>query len=324
MAYTLPVLFVLGFAVLSSGCDNAKQEKVPRETGESLHPAPVVEKVVEPAPAPQDEVVAWVNDEEISARELSNEVARLRAPIRGVPPERRAQVLQRMIDERLIAQWSKDHLVVDAAVDAELHRLEAEVFGGRDGLMRHLDERDLTIEEFRAQVRVDLSAAEKLAESEPPEEASLMALYREVTNRPPKRTLVRLSSVLIDPKADPRVVDPQLASVDSAASFSRLPGRQRSLGWVDRTAIGESLARVVFAVEPPGRSSPVATPAGTEIYWVHERTDEATPHFRELEPLLIKRAQEMQLSHARADLLRRLRESAEIRIADVAEGSASN
>ena len=147
-------------------------------------------KVPEPPAPPRNEVVAWVNDEEISASALSQELQRLRTPIRNVSPSRREQVLQRMIDERLLAQWSADHVVVEAAVDTELQRLEGEVFGGRDGLMRHLDDRDLTVDEFRERLRVELSTTEKLAPTEPPDSITLASMYREVTNRPPTQMLV--------------------------------------------------------------------------------------------------------------------------------------
>jgi hypothetical protein len=83
---------------------------------------------------------------------------------------------------------------------------------------------------------------------------------------------------------------------------------------VEETSMSEALSAEVAAVDPPGVSRPVSTPGGFQVYWVHEKTTEPTDHFRELEPILRRRARAMRLSKAREDLVRELRSTAEIRL----------
>lgn len=318
MAHTF-LIAVLGLGLTLSGCDTQPPAKVPREAGRALHPAEVkrMAAVVQPAPI-GDPIVAWVNDEPIHASSVEAHVQRTRGAANpALVDGRREHVLQRLIDERLIEQWlSKQELEVpEGEIDAAIERKARTIFGDAPAFAEYLAQRRMTLSEYRAQTRGELAQARLLGGAEVSMDA-LRDLYREVANRPASRIRLNLSSVLLS--ADHGLSEAQLRHIEDESAFRELPGRQVALGWVERDSLGESLARAILAVTPPGGTAPLQTPAGTEIYWVHELRDEPTPHFVEVEPTLRRRAEDISIGQARADLLRQLRASGSVRLADPA------
>lgn len=322
MAHTLAGLIAWGIAVLLFGCDNTTAPKVPRDATGGITPVEFALAPVTPEIAPEDEdpVLAWVNGEAIHESDLSQNLHRVRArnPHGAIDDARREQVLLALIDERLIDQWLADRVAPVSAddVDAELQRVTHEVFGSRESLLRHLDRRNTTLTDYRAALRRTLAERKLLsAEIAPTTDEALSDLYREVANRPATRTRLLLSSVLVGSG-----IGGDFVGVKSEGDFKHIPGRHVALGWVEREAMSDQLARTVLAVDAPGASQPVSTPAGTELYWVHERTETFTPHFSELEPLLRGRAKDISISHARSELLRRLRKSSKVQRSGVENG----
>lgn len=315
MAHTLHIL-LLGLSVVFTSCDNAEGPKVPTAAGRGLGPAAIKRDAVDLPRETADPIVAWVNSETILESKLQLSVDRTRGPSNPAlgAEQRRSMTLENLIDQVLVSQWLKEQPtgVSVGAVDAEVERLTQEIYGSRAELLRNLDTRQQTFEEFRHRVGEELAAEALLAPADV-SETEIADLYREAANRPSSQTLVHLTSALLPAEYDRA----KLEAVATDADFLALPGRHNSLGWVRREALGENLARAILAVEPPGRTPPMPTPGGlvVEVYWVHERKEEPTAHFTELEPILRRRAKDMAVARARADLVRRLRESAEIRYA---------
>lgn len=325
----------IALLVLSAcaGCDHEEEVEVPFNAGKGLSP-PVFE-VVPPEPeAPSDPVVVRVGEAEIRESAVAEELERIRLhhdrQRKPFGPEveaaKREQVTEELIDRALLAgelaraQIDVGPTVIDAALAARAQN----VFGTPEAMERHLVERGWTLDVYRRHLAMELGTRKLLEDECEPKPQDLEVLYREVANRPAAAHRARVASVLFPREVPPADVASFAGATKSAEQFRALTAKGaqniNDLGWVDRTNMDPRLAANLFTVEAPGVSAPIATPAGLQIYWVHELSVEPTEHFRELEPVLRTRAQSICFAEARRELLRELRAKAKIaRVASTPE-----
>lgn len=327
------------------GCDNQPPAEVPSAGGRPLAPAqstPPEKSGSEATDDDDDDAAAWIDGEPIAASRVDEEVRRIermyRAQRRAFPDsvqrQKREQVLHRLIDEALIEEWiaESDVAVSERDIDDEVRVRIAELYGTRAALDRHLAERASDIEEYRSAIRRELATAWLLDETDVQDadagvNPELVDLYRDVVNRPATEMRMRLSSVLFPSDTTRSEVDKRLSSIRHENDFFRLAdeisGRDPTLGWVPRTDVDQALAAQLMKVEPPGPSAPIKTPAGYQVYWVHEREHRPSERFDELKPVLKRRAESMRLSEDRRRLLERLREKAQIRYEEPPDSASS-
>lgn len=331
MVFTKVLISVL-VASTFIGCDKPQAPKVPSGAGARFAPPDV--GGVSPPPvdaAPGPEVAAWVNGEPLYETEVQRHVDRVRRRFRrrthnaGQP--RRAQIVERLIDERLITQKiAEAHVEIpDSRVEQVLRRRTDELFGSVDALNRHLQERQITMDEYREELRRDLQTRQLLHSSDGDDsdndkddasQTAVQELYTTVTNRPATVVRYRLTSLFFGRDVDRSQVVERLTGVDSAQAFSALASeaaRTVDVGWVERSSMSDSLADKVRPVEPPGITEPIDTPTGFEVYWVHEAEAQPTEHFRQLEPTLRPRVDAMRRDRALEELLRELRAGASVK-----------
>lgn len=263
--------------------------------------APAAPAAAKPVPPQLPEVVARVNGETISGKELDDAVKAVAGRAGPVPPDERDRVyrgvLDNMIGYRLIVQEAKARKVAvpDTEVDAQVAQIRAQ-FGTDAQFQQALTAQKTTLEAVRSDTR-DAISAEKLVDGEiaakiavKPEAVS--DFYQKNQDKFQQGPRVRASHILIGipqnadaatkqqakSKAEALLKDLK-AGKDFAATAkanSQDPGSAPNggdLGYFEQGQMVPPFEQAAFALKPGETSEIVETQFGYHIIKVAEKQD---------------------------------------------------
>lgn len=237
---------------------------------------------------PGDEVLATVNGETLTARDLRLALdGELGEGSQGLPdPEwlatRQRQVLSSLIDKRLLRQAAKEHgiAVREEELDKAVLRLRAEYPG--EAFEELLAKQKITMGELRNRLRHQLTVERLFAKEvysrvavTDQEIAAWIAAHPEAVAERPER--VRASQIVVRTEEEAKDL---LARLRAGASFAELAMKHSlspdarvggDLGWFARGEMPPPFDEVCFQL-PPGRLSDVVESAyGFHVFLVQEK-----------------------------------------------------
>ena len=290
------------------------------------------------------EVLAVVNDREITRQEVDDRLERLDELYRhsqrpfddSLRSERRERVLQRLVDQELLREYVRDQdiQVPEDKVDRKLKHRKNTKFGSSDSFHRYLTARDVSASDYRREIR-DKMAVEMTLEREAGvdriDEEQLRQHYQRIAKRRPANERIHVELISIDfgdlPPAeaedDPvrRKIRDRIQDVDDAQHLHELSSelesdfriRHQKPRWVEASQLHRRSADILFDDDAPAEGvATVDRGSGIEIYWIYERREPGVRGFDEVEDLLRDRARRSLLESHRRQLLERLREEATI------------
>jgi peptidyl-prolyl cis-trans isomerase C len=263
--------------------------------------APAPPPAAKPVPPQLPEIVARVNDETISGKELDDAVKAVAGRAGPVPPDERDRVyravLDNMIGYRLIIQEAKARKIAvpDAEVDAQLAQIRAQ-FPNDAQFQQALAAQKTTLEAVRNDTRDEMSA-EKLVEGEiaskvAVQPAAVNDFYQKNQDKFQQGPRVRASHILIGipqnadaatkqqakGKAEALLTDLK-AGKDFAATAkanSQDPGSAPNggdLGYFEKGQMVPPFEQAAFALKAGEMSEVVETQFGYHIIKVAEKQD---------------------------------------------------
>lgn len=244
------------------------------------------------APAAADEVVARVNGNEITERDVELATRELQPSLQNVAPDQHRQyVIAYLTDLELVARAAEQAGMADDAEYAER--------------MAYLANRTL-MEIYLERQGADAANEEAARE-----------LYASVVGQVEPEIEVRARHILVE--AEEEATDLR-ARLDAGEDFAELaeahsidPGstaRGGDLGYMQQQALVPEFGDVAFALEPGDTSDPVESRFGWHIIHVEDRRESEPPSFEEVEDELMT----LLSRQAQRDLIIGLRESAEIEL----------
>ncbi len=226
-------------------------------------------------PKVMDKIVAVVNDDIILYSELKKEVELFKkSSLRRIPlPESvlERQVLERMIQEKLVDQEMKRlHISVDdATVDAAIERIKRNNGWNDDQFRYILQQRGMTYDEFRAEVKKDLQRTrlmDRVFQSKTVITDDQIDEYIKSHGEDVGSSKVNLSVIFI-PKDEAinKSPDEILREIKNGASFYKMAKRYSKgpaaeeggkLGWIKIDELARPLREALKTMKP-GDISPV-------------------------------------------------------------------
>lgn len=338
---TVSILILASFLWLGCDAPGSAGQSSDRPEPMTSVPPPLSSEPAEPP------VLAIVNDRTITKHEVERRLDRLselyhhsRRPFdERTRHQKKHELVQRLIDQELLREHlSAGHFEPEPArIDAEFTRRVQERFGTVEALERYLDSEELTMADYRHQLREELfiqqlvmpndeAAAvdeeelrehyERIAHKRPAGErlqATILSIRRpvgvdEATAQRIKESLRRSLDQVQDDR-DFRALVERIGQGPSAAKLQRLR-------WVERHQLSPAAAQVLFGPQAPkeGLSPIVETPLGLEVFWIHERRSPGIRGFDEVERPLRRRVLQARMQERRRQLLKELREQATISI----------
>ncbi|KTT72478.1 SurA N-terminal domain-containing protein [Sphingomonas endophytica] len=192
---------------------------------------------------PTGQTVAVVNGDEISAGELNGELQAANVPPSADQKQARQQLLQRLIDRRLLAQ--------DARKD------------GVDKSPEFLSRQRRMTDELL----IAMNAERQAGSQKLPDQAAVDAFIAKYPQAFGQRQILSLQQIAIDPPSDPKVLAP-LANAHSldavAAELTKLKiPFVRTTGKVDTAQIPPEVLKRIFALPP---TEPFVLPANGKLF----------------------------------------------------------
>ncbi|MFU8805401.1 MAG: peptidylprolyl isomerase [Bradymonadaceae bacterium] len=338
---SLAALLVLGMILACDrGSENPQAPADPPSEERVLGVASGDEEVAEPA-------IVWVNDVPIHRHDVEGRLDQLQRLYRHsrrpfdakVRDGKRRHVIDRLIEKELLRQHiaSLPIEIDDEAVDDAFQEQIKMGFGSTDALQRYLDEQELSLSDYRRQIRNELALAQ-LLDAENIEasitEEEVRELYERIATRRPARERVEASMILVrTPLGTHETVrermrvatEKAVVRLKSEEEFAALARKMSQgptaekggyVGWVERGVLPVAVDEIVFESEPGKATSPIATSKGFEVYWVHQQRPAGVRSFDEVEDVLRARARQSKTEQARRELIRELRSAATVRFAD--------
>lgn len=258
---------------------------------------------------PEAKVVASVNGTNITETELYTEM------VKGEGK----QVLDRMITTRLVAQEAKKNnvTVTDAEISKEIEKIKQSL-GGDEGYKQALASNNITEEQLKESIQIQLSATKILGKDVKTDEAELKAFFEENIAQFDKREL-KVRHILLETEAEAKDVK---AKLDAGGDFAALakeksiePAAKESggdLGNVTRsTPFDPDFLQGAFALKKGEISQPVQTQFGWHIIHVTDITGEA-PDFEKLKGEVKDRIVEQKVQTQFGEWLANLKDKAAI------------
>lgn len=295
--------------------------------------------------APEQDVLAVVNDREITRQQVDQRLERLDELHRhsqrpfddSLRSKRRERVIQRLIEQELLRDHiESQNITVDGKdVDRKLQRRVDAKFGSSDSFRRYLDAQNMSAGDYRRRIR-DRMAIDKVLESEAGvdaiDEEHLREHYERIAKRRPAGKRVRVSVLHIDldgiaeenpsvPGEIRRHLTERLDAIEDPERFDAFAAdveqiaavHHREPRWLEKSQLRRRAADVVFGDDAPDTGpAAVEFPDMLKIYWVHERRPPGIRGFDEVEDLLYERARRSLLERHRRQLLNQLRDDANI------------
>lgn len=339
------IALALHLTCLAAGCDASVDSSTESssETPEAV------------APQLESDVVAMVNDREITGAEVDKRLAHIEEIYRYTQrpfdtktrDHKRQEVIQRLVDRELLRDHvaNRDIEVDTTEIDEQVQRRIDTKFGSTSAFRRYLDAEDMTVGDFRERLRQEATLKALIAQDvdrSAIDEKQLRQHYERIANRRPaddrvqastisvelprsidadqRRKLRDLASQEIESESHFETPEDLLARLDELGAKLNLPVETRSgdMRWLERNQLRPSVSRALFADETriDRPSRLVDTASGFQSYWIHERRDAGVRGFDEVEDLLRDRAYRSQLEERRRDLIKELRDEASISLPD--------
>lgn len=236
-----------------------------------------------------------------------------------LPPELRQQVVDRLIDQRLLAAEAQalGLTVTSSTVGRELAALQAGL--PEDQFRKHLIRTYQTIDMLRHHIESRLMAGQLLAQVEPSPvteadaRAAFDALSLEQRVVPPR---VRATQIQAATEEEGREL---LKELEAGASFEDVawrmdPENGGRLGWFSKGEMPSIFEETCFALEPGARSGLIPSQYGHHIFKVYERKDRRVREFHEMRSELEEVLRQERLRQREAALMRQLRQAYEMQV----------
>lgn len=338
---TISTLLFLG--CLWIGCDSGEDR-----TAVPIQPQPAPHTIrVTPSEPSELQVLAVVNERQITNQDVERRLDRLselylhsRRPFdESTRRAKKRELVHRLIDQELLREHLNqgDFDPDPQVIDEELERRVRERFGTMEALRRYLQSEDLTLTDYRHQLREELFIRQLVGPAEETaavEEEELRRNYERIARKRPAGERLQASILSIrtptgvDQATQERIVESlgrSLQTVEDHQDFRALVDRigqgpnaakLERLGWVERHQVSPAAAKVLFGDNAPaaGLSPIVETPLGLEVFWIHERRPPGIRGLDEMERPLRRRLIQARMEERRRELLQELREQATISI----------
>ena len=247
-----------------------------------------------------DRIVAVVNDEVITLSELDEACLPLfQQYLQGVtdPIEEqkiiqriRKEVLERLIEEKLIAQEVKrvKIKVTDEEVEAFIEDIKLQL-GGEDRLRELLSARGLTLEEYREEVRERIKKMKLVQGSVRARivitEEDLRRYYREHYLSEKNRVYVLAAIITGSEEKIKKAAEELKEGTDFSAvarKYSEVPGSGEGLGSFKLEELAPEVRKIVAKMKPGEISSPIRAGRNWQIFKVLEIKEKATVPFEKV------------------------------------------
>jgi peptidyl-prolyl cis-trans isomerase C len=276
---------------------SAQSAPAPAATPQAPAPAPAAK----PVPPQLPEIVARVNGEAITGKELDDAVREIAGRSGPVPPDERDRVyrgvLDNMIGYRLVVQEAKARKIAvpDAEVDAQVAQIRAQ-FGSDAQFQQALATQKTTVEAVRSDTR-DAMSAEKLVDGEVAAKIAVKPeavtdFYQKNQDKFQQGPRVRASHILIGIPQNADVAAKQQAKTKADALLKDLKGgkdfaaaaKENSqdpgsapnggdLGYFEKGQMVPPFEQAAFALKAGEMSEVVETQFGYHIIKVAEKQD---------------------------------------------------
>lgn len=257
---------------------------------------------------PEAKVVATVNGENITQTELYNQMVKAEG----------AAVLDRMITTKLVAQEAKKANVTlsDADITAELGKIK-ESLGGEEQYKQALAANNITEEQLKESIVIQLQATKILGKDVKTDDAELKKFYDENQAQFDKRQL-KARHILVNTEDEAKAIKAQL---DAGADFAALakeksiePGAKESggdLGTFGRGRMVAEFESAAFALKKDEISAPVQSQFGWHVIQVLDIQGEA-PDFEKLKGEVKEKLVDQKVQGQFAEWLANLKDKANI------------
>lgn len=348
--YPLPLFNSLGIllSLLAAllGCQKeVEQPSTPAHGSEAI-----LSEIPTQPENPHAGIAALVNGVPIQQQEVDRRLSQLQRVYRHsrtrfdarVEAAKRQEVLDRLIDKELLHQHvlEREVTISDDAVNAEIqHRIKT-IFGTSAALDRYLLDQDLDLQRYRTRIRSELAVKTLCmadVKNNPTDEADLRQLYLQLANHRAAAERVEASSIRyripaeasdITRKNLQRTAQRSVQHIKSPEQFAHLaksvsygPNAKDGgyLGWIEKGSLPPKTENILFNTPPGQNSQAIFTPAGIEIFWIHQKRPAGVRHFDEVEDVLRDHHAQDAIEKQRQHLLKKLRETADIQIVATAD-----
>jgi peptidyl-prolyl cis-trans isomerase C len=312
---TIPFLLILTLVACSKADTDDAASTQAATNDAAAAGSPDAAEPVKPLPEKLPDVLARVNGETVTRKELEDYVSNLEGQAGGpIPPDQRDRIYRGVIDQlvgyKLLLQEAAARKVVvpEADVDARIAEVKKQ-FPSEDVFMQTLIDRKMTVEQIKADARRDISIA-KLIEAEIAPRVAVKPgqaedFYKNNPDRFKQPERVRASHILISAgekadvatKAQAKVKAEQiLKDIRAGKDFATL-ARQHSqdpgsavnggdLGFFPQGEMVGPFNDAAFSLEPGATSDLVETEFGYHIIRVAEKQPARTVPLEEVRPRL--------------------------------------
>jgi peptidyl-prolyl cis-trans isomerase C len=261
--------------------------------------APAPPAPPKPVPAVLPDVIARVNGEDVKKDDFERMIKTVESNAgQPVPPDRRDEILRNLLDQlvvyTLLNQEAKARGLAptDAEIEAKMQEVRQK-FPTQDAFEKALKSRNMTLEGFRKDARVDISV-NKVVEAElstipGPSDAEARDFYTKNPDRFKEEEAVRASHILIrvDPNADASTkakakatIDTVLKKAKAGEDFAKLAqhysqdgsaAQGGDLNYFPKGQMVPEFSNAAFALKPGEISSVVQTQFGYHVIKVTDR-----------------------------------------------------
>ena len=313
MLRAIPLILILALAACSKGpAQDVGTTAQPAPAGASTGPGAPAEPI-KPIPEKLPEVIARVNGESVTRKDVEGYVRNLEGRAGGpVPAEQRDRIYRGIIDQlvgyKLLVQEAKARkiAVADAEVNAKIDEVKKQ-FPSEDLFMQTLIDRKLTIDQMKADAKRDIAIARmidaEIASRIALKPAQVEDFYKNNQDQFTQPERVRASHILISvpeggdaaAKAQAKTKAQQIpkdvkAGKDFAAlarQHSQDPGSAPNggdLGFFQQGQMVGPFNDVAFGLKPGATSDLVETQFGYHIIRVAEKQPGRTVPLEEARP----------------------------------------
>ncbi len=265
-------------------------------------------------PSERRQVIARVNDLTITADDLLRELRLARGPA----------TLVEMIDAELIRQGAEEAGITVTGDEMELRMERARAQAGSEAdLEAMLERRDLTHEQFREMLLLDLLLDKLARASMTIDEQEIKDFYAEHREDYAVGAQVKARMMLLGSEADAQAV---LGTLKQGGDFAGLASalsldpatrdRGGEMGWFEREDYAQPIADAAFALQPGELSGPIDAPDGWVIVQVEDRRDAGYRPLEEVRDEVRGRIDRAKLPSAREEWIAAARARATVRIGD--------
>jgi len=259
-----------------------------------------------------DKSVAVVNGEKITKESLYQKMF-----------SRSGQdVLEELISQKLIDQEAAKQgiTVSEAEIQKQVDQFVAEQFPSREVFLMTLQQYQLTENDFRDSMRLDLLTKKLLAGKVQVTEDEVKQYYETHQDEFNQKEMVRASHILVATEQEAQAV---LKNLKEGADFSKLAQEKSidnstadkggDLGFFERGKMVPEFEKVAFSLPVDATSEPVKSSFGYHVIRVQEKRPAKQFTFAEVKTQVEEKVKESKISEMAPQFLTELRSKAEIK-----------